>query len=216
MPDQGFDDVRASYDRVAAGYVRELFHELDQKPLDRQLLDQFTVRLTGHGPVCDLGCGPGHVTAYLRGRGLDVFGLDLSVGMVEEARRLSPEIEFRQGDLRVLDVPDSAWSGIVAFYSLLHVARGKLTAALRELWRVLRPGGLLLLAFHVGDGHIHRDELFGQPVALDFLFFRPAEMAGYLQQAGFTIEETIERDPYPDVEYPSRRCYLLAIRPDPE
>jgi len=82
--------------------------------------------------------------------------------------------------------------------------------ALGEMSRVLRPGGLLLLAFHVGDEMLHRDELWGKPIDLDFFFFRTSEIEAVLAEAGFEIEESTERDPYPDVEYPTRRVYILA------
>ena len=133
--------------------------------------------------------------------------------MVERARRLTPGVEFRQGDMMALDAPDGTWAGIAAFYSIIHIPRGDMARALGELRRVLRPGGLLLLAFHIGDDTIHLDEWWGQKVCVDFFFFRPDEVAGYLRAAGFEIEEIIEREPYPDVEHQSRRAYIFARRP---
>jgi SAM-dependent methyltransferase len=171
--DQALDDVHASYDRVAAEYALCISGELEHKPLDRQLLDRFAARVQGLGPVCDLGCGPGHVARYLHGRGVPVIGIDLSPVMVEQARRLNPGIEFRQGDMLRLDIDDEAWGGVVAFYSIIHVLRSKIAAALAETKRVLRPGGLLLLAFHVGDETLHLTELWGQAVSVDFHFLRP-------------------------------------------
>jgi SAM-dependent methyltransferase len=128
------------------------------------------------------------------------------------ARRLTPQIEFRQGDMLALDVPDESWAGIAAFYSIIHIRRSDLPQALGELRRVLRPGGLLLLAFHLGSDTVHLDEWWGHPVSVDFFFFQSEEMATYLRAAGFEIEEIIERDPYPDVEHPSRRGYIFARR----
>jgi len=206
-------DCQGSYDRVAEEYVRRIFDELRHKPLDRQLLDRFAARVRDAGPACDMGCGPGHVARYLHERGVQVCGVDLSPAMVERARGLTRAVEFGQGDLLALDAPDGAWAGIAAFYSLIHIPRGDMLRALGELRRVLRPGGLLLLAFHIGDEPIHLDEWWGHKVCVDFFFFRPGEMAGNLRAAGFEIEEIIEREPYPDVEHQSRRAYIFARRP---
>jgi SAM-dependent methyltransferase len=204
-------DLRDSYDRVAAEYAARIFDELTHKPLDRALLDRFAERVRGAGPVCDLGCGPGHVARYLHERGVDMFGVDLSPGMVAQAQQLNPGISFYQGDMLALNVPDGTWAGIVAFYCLIHVPHEQMVPALRELWRVLQPGGLLLTAFHLGeDETIHADEWWGQPVSLDFLFFRREAMEGYLQAADFVIEAVVERPPYPDVEHQSHRAYMLA------
>src|SRR3954469_25113172 len=170
------DHVERSYDRVAEEYALRISGELAHKPLDRQLLDRFAAEVEGLGLVCDLGCGPGDVARYLHDRGVQVTGLELSAAMVEQARRLNPGIAFRQGDMLALDVEDGAWGGIAAFYSIIHVPRARIAAALAEMHRVLRPGGLLLLAFHVGNETIHLDEWWGQPVELDFHFFRPDAM----------------------------------------
>jgi SAM-dependent methyltransferase len=211
--------LASSYDEVADEYVARIFDELRGKPLDRELLDRFADAVRDAGPVCDVGCGPGHVARYLHDRGVDVSGVDLSEGMLERARRLNPGVAFRRGDLAALGVEDGTWTGIVAFYSIIHVPRGEVVDALRELERTLRPGGILLIAFHVGEETLHLDELWGHPVALDFFFFTAEEMTGYLRSAGFRVEEVIERDPYPDLEYPSRRAYIRARkaegRPDP-
>jgi SAM-dependent methyltransferase len=206
-------DCQSSYDRVADEYVRRIFDELQHKPLDRQLLDRFAAQVRDVGPACDLGCGPGHVARYLHERGVQVCGVDLSPAMVERARALTPAVEFGQGDMMALDAPDGAWAGIVAFYSIIHILRGDMLQALGEVRRVLRPGGILLLAFHIGDGAVHLDEWWGRKVCVDFFFFRPDEMAGELRAAGFEIEEIIEREPYPDVEHQSRRAYIFARRP---
>lgn len=206
-------EVRASYDRVAEEYARRIAGELAHKPLDRELLDRFAERVRGAGPVADVGCGPGHVARYLAGRGVDVFGLDLSPAMVEQARALHPGVPFRVGDLTALQDGDGAWAGAVAYYSLIHLPRHSVPAALRELARVIRPGGPLLVSFHVGDEIRHMDDWWGHPVRLDFVFFGVEEMAGYLREAGFVVEVVTEREPYPEVEAQTRRAYLLATNP---
>ena len=142
-----------------------------------------------------------------------MFGIDLSPRMIDWARKRSPAIEFRVGDMRALELPDGALVGLVAFYALIHIDERDMAATLRELRRVLAPGGLLLIAFHVGEETVHRDELWGQPVSLDFRFLMPSLMVASLVEAGFVVLELVEREPYPEVEHPSRRGYLLARSP---
>jgi SAM-dependent methyltransferase len=213
MIDPKISDVQASYDVVADEYTRRIFDELEHKPLDCQLLDRFATRVQSIGPASDLGCGPGLVARYLQGRGVQVSGIDLSPAMVSLAQELNPGIEFKQGDMRSLDVEDGAWGGVVAFYSLIHIPPPEIVQVLGELRRVLRPGGMLLLAFHIGDKVLHLDEWWGRQVSLDFIFSRTEEMVGFLGSAGFQVEEVVEREPYPGVEHPSRRAYIFAEKP---
>jgi ubiquinone/menaquinone biosynthesis C-methylase UbiE len=142
-----------------------------------------------------------------------VIGVDLSAQMIEQARQLNPGLEFKQGNMLALEAADGAWAGIAAFYSIIHIPREEVVTALHELKRVLQPGGWLLVAFHLGTEVIHLDEWWEQPVSADFVHFLAPEMQAYLQAAGFLIEDLIERPPYPDVEYPSHRAYILARKP---
>jgi SAM-dependent methyltransferase len=206
-------DTARSYDTIADEYARRIYHELDGKPADRVILDRFAERLAGRGIVCDMGCGPGQIARYLAGRGVEMIGVDLSPGMVAKATALNPDIPFYTGNMLALEQPDEAWAGIAAFYAIIHIPPQQVAAALREMRRVLIPGGLLLLAFHIGNEALHVEEMWEQPVALDFWFYGAAEMAGYLEQAGYVVEEIIEREPYaPEVEHQSRRAYILARR----
>jgi len=208
--DQRINQPQTGYDPVAEEYAERFLHELAHKPFDRELLDRFAARLRGSGPVCDLGCGPGQIARYLHARGVAAFGMDLSPAMIQVAQRLNPDLHFEQGDMCALRAADETWAGIAAFYAIIHVPRSGVVSVLRELRRVLRSGGLLLLAFHIGDEVIHLDEWWDRPVSLDFYFFSLAEMDGYLREAGFVVEELLERAPYEAVEHPSRRGYIVA------
>lgn len=203
--------MQSSYDRVAAEYAGQFNNELDYKPYDRALLDRFADMVTqsGGGLVCDIGCGPGHVAQYLADRGVNAVGLDLSPEMVAEARKLHPALTFHAGDMRKLPFGDGQLAAITAFYSIIHIPRDGVADTLREWRRALRPGGRVLLAFHVGDQVVHLDEWWGEAVNLDFAFFTGDEMRGYLEAAGFAVEEAIERPPY-EQEHPSTRAYIVA------
>lgn len=205
--------LQAGYNKVAGHYVERIFNELDHKPLDRLLLDRFAESVGRSGRICDMGCGPGHVTNYLHRRGVNVFGVDLSSAMIDQARQLCPGIEFKTGNMLSLKLETESLAGIVAFYSIIHVPRDEVVTALSEMKRVLEPGGRLLLAFHIGDEILHLDEWWGESVSVDFVFFQTQEMRSYLERAGLEIYEIIEREPYKDVEHQSRRAYIFSRKP---
>lgn len=170
-------ELQTSYDRAAAEYAKRFYDELDRKPFDRKMLDWFIEKVNGVGTICDLGCGSGHIANYLHNRGLDVCGIDLSSGMVEQAQKLNPNITFQQGDMLSLDdFADNSFGGIAVFYSIIHVPRLLVVDALREMKRVLRSSGVLLLAFHIGQQTHHLEAWFDQRVFLDFHFFETAQM----------------------------------------
>jgi len=214
MDPQKLSECQSSYDRIAEEYTSRIAGELEHKALDRMLLDEFAARLRGAGRVCELGCGPGHVARYLHERGVDIVGIDLSAGMIEQARKLNPAIEFQQGNMLALDTEDGSWAAIVAFYSIIHIPRTDILQALREMFRALKPGGLLFLAFHIGMEVLREGNLWGHQVSLEVVFYARKEVERYLGLVGFAMEDSLERDPYaPEVEYQSRRAYIRARKP---
>jgi SAM-dependent methyltransferase len=208
---QGAEQVRAFYDAVAAEYAEQFADELAGKPLDRALLERFAGEVRGAGTVYDLGCGPaGQTTAFLHALGVDVRGMDLSPAGVAEAGRRHPGIVYETGDMLALPLADEAAAGILAFYSVVHFSPEQLRTALGEMHRVMRPGAPLLLAFHVGEQVVHVDEMFGRRASVEFRFHVVEDVEAALRGAGFGELETFVRDPYPDVEHPSRRAYVFA------
>jgi SAM-dependent methyltransferase len=211
MPER-FSGIQSSYDTVAEIYAEKFYHELDNKPFDRERLTQFAKRLQGRGYVCDLGCGPGHIARYLHNAGAQAFGVDLSFNMVRGALKLNAGLPFVQGDMLALPFADNALAGIAPFYSIIHLPGERVQGALNEMYRVLQPDGLLFLAFHGGEGDIHLDEWFGQSVYVDTSFFAPDEIRAKVENSGFDIERVEERPPS-EFEYPSVRVYILARKP---
>ncbi|WP_265864293.1 class I SAM-dependent methyltransferase [Streptomyces sp. SKN60] len=184
-------DTRTSYDTVAADYADLVRGLLDRTPYERAMLALFAdaVRASGGGPVADLGCGPGRITAHLGGLGLDVLGIDLSPAMIDVARREHPGTDFRVGSMTELDLPDGSMGGLVAWYSLIHVPDAELDRTLAHFHRALRPGGPLLLAFHAGDETRLKTEGYGgHPLRLHVHLREPEQLAGRLAAAGFAVE----------------------------
>lgn len=206
-------NTQTSYDQVAAEYAEKFKDEMDHKPFDRDCLDRLAREVGDLGPICDLGCGPGQIARYLHRQGVETLGVDLSPCMVAEAQRLNPDIHFHQGDMLCLPDAGHSWGGIAAFYCIIHIPREQVVDALREMKRVLKPGGMLLVTFHIGDEIKRLDEWWEKPVNLDFAFYQPDEMKTWLQEAGFELEEILVREPNPEVEVATRRAYVFARKP---
>ncbi|MEU8357134.1 class I SAM-dependent methyltransferase [Nonomuraea sp. NPDC048882] len=189
--DDWLSDTRTSYDTVASGYADQLRGAVAERPYVRAALELFAdlVRAAGDGPVADVGCGPGHVTAHLRDLGVDAFGIDLSPGMIDVARRDHPGLRFEVGSMTELDLPDASLTGLLAFWSLIHVPDDELPAVFGHFHRVLRPGGVLLTGFHVGDGSVLKTSGYGgRPMKVYVHRRRPEQVADLLRDAGFTVE----------------------------
>jgi ubiquinone/menaquinone biosynthesis C-methylase UbiE len=192
-PDTGgwLEDTQASYDTVADSYADLTRHLLDETPEERAILASFAdmVRAQGGGPVADVGCGPGRITAHLRQLGVDAFGIDLSPGMIEVARRDHPGLRFDLGSMTDLALADASLTGLVAWYSLIHVPDDDVSSVFAHFQRVLRPGGPLLLSFHVGDKPQLKTQGYGgHPMKVHVHHRRHGQVIAWLNDAGFAVE----------------------------
>jgi trans-aconitate methyltransferase len=205
--------VRRSYDAVAADYAARLGDELAHKPFDCARLRDLATRVGRRGVIGDVGCGPGHVTAFLAAQGADVVGLDLSPAMIAEARTRHPDCRFELADLHALGAAPGRFAALVLFYALIHEDDASLAQALAAGRAALSPGGLMLAAVHLGGASVRLEEWWGHPVALSFRFFAEGELDAAMARAGLRVLRSETRDPYAGVEYASRRAYVLAERP---
>ncbi|MFV0131470.1 class I SAM-dependent methyltransferase [Streptomyces sp. HMX112] len=206
-PSSSLPATAEAYDAVAARYAELVRGWLDGLPLDRAVLAAFAeaVRAGGAGPVAELGCGPGQVTAHLRDLGLDVLvGVDLSPVMIDLARRAHPDLRFEVGSMDALELADGTLGGIVSWYSVIHAPPQDLPPYLAEFRRVLAPGGHLLLAFFESEG--------GPVTAFDHkvvtAYRWPVDdLAGLAREAGFAEVGRMLREPIEGERY--RRGHLL-------
>jgi SAM-dependent methyltransferase len=180
---------------MAADYARLLPDLRAETDLDQAMLATFadlasTARL---GPVADLGCGTGRITAHLDSLGVDVFGIDLSQAMVEQARRSHPHLHFEVGSITGLNLADATAGGVLAWYSTIHTPPHALAQVFAEFSRVLAPGGFLLVGFHVGDEDCPRPVHVGDGVSVDAYDVAPERMAALTGEAGFAIQAQLLR-----------------------
>jgi ubiquinone/menaquinone biosynthesis C-methylase UbiE len=208
--DSWLADARTSYDTVATSYADLLRDSLPGLPYLRAALALFADLVHG-GPVADVGCGPGHVTAHLHDLGIDAFGIDISPGMIDIARRDHPGLRFEVGSMTDLRLADESVAGLLACWSLIHIPDDAVPAVFGGFRRVLRPGGPLMAGFHVGDESRLKTEGYGgHPMNVHVHKRRPDTMAAWLREAGFTVEAQLLTDP--DGQLPG--AILFARRSD--
>jgi ubiquinone/menaquinone biosynthesis C-methylase UbiE len=208
------DEIKQTYDNVATEYGEYAKHALAQKPLDRKILELFAERVGSSETVYDIGCGPGTVTRYLKSLGMNIIGIDISAKMVEIARKQNPKIHFEQGDVFNLKLKENTLGSIIAYYLIINFLRVDIPTVSKEMFRVLRQGGILLLTFHVGENTIPIEEYLGKKVTMKFVLFQPEEIKAILQRSGFQIDEIIVRRPYTDVERDLPKAYIFAQKPN--
>lgn len=210
--DRWLADTRISYDTVATSYADQLRDALAGEPYLRAALALFAemVHAAGGGPVADVGCGPGHVTAHLHGLGIEVFGIDLSPAMIDVARRDHPRLHFEVGSMTDLQLADASVAGLLAFWSFIHVPDDTVPQVFRHFRRVLRPGGPLLLGFHVGDEtRLKTHGYGGHPMRVYVHRRQPERVAAWLSEAGFTVEAQMLLD----LDESAPGAILFARRP---
>lgn len=202
MADDWLSETRASYDADATGYAEKVDGLLEASPYLRASLALFAdlVRDAGGGSVADVGCGPGYVTRHLHDLGVDAFGIDLSPEMIALARHDHPDLRFEVGTMTDLDLADHSVAGVIAFWSVIHIPDEVVPTVFAEFGRVLRPGGPVLVGFHVGDETIHTSEGYtGRPISVDSHRRTPQRVSDWLRDAGFTIDAELLMRPDDDV-----------------
>ncbi|MDP9847055.1 class I SAM-dependent DNA methyltransferase [Streptosporangium lutulentum] len=206
--------IRMSYDTVAVDYAERYGTALASMPLSRAMLAAFAelVQAAGGGPVADIGCGPGHVTAHLDALGVPAFGVDLSPGMVEVARRRHPGLRFGEGSMTALDLKDGELGGVLAWWSTHHIPWEQLPVVYAEFHRTLAPGGYLLLGTHVGDEHLRPQQGYGHPVSYESYLLPPDRIAELLTEAGFVVTARLLEEPREGQK--RQQVCLLARKPE--
>ena len=130
----------SAYDRVSETIADALGHvvaRLDPYPGEKCL---------------DVATGTGWTARLLKARGADVIGVDIGAGVIEAAKKLAPEIDFRLGDAEELDFADSSFDVVTSTFGVMFVARPE--DAARELARVCKKGGRLGICTWLPDGTI--------------------------------------------------------------
>jgi ubiquinone/menaquinone biosynthesis C-methylase UbiE len=202
--------IISAYNLTAENYSKQFIDELSHKHLDRIILKQFAEVNKG-GNCIDFGCGPGQTTKFLFDCGMEnIIGTDISPAMIAKAKEIHPHINFEIADMLNLQYKNNSFSSVIAFYAIVNFTFDEVKIAFKEINRVLKEGGQFLFSFHIGTEIKHVDNFLEKNVALDFYFFETEKIIDLLEETGFIVVDAIERFPYKDAEYPSKRAYILV------
>lgn len=205
--------ARQAYDLAAAQYHALFHNELDQKPYDQELLADFMSRLDPQAWILDAGCGPsGHIGAYLLGHASPILGIDISRACILMAKRHNPKLHYMQNDMSSMALANGSMGGVISYYSIIHCPKSMVSAFFKEFYRVLMPGGCLLVAVKAGMREAMQSDLLGIETEIYFSLFSEDEICGFLQQVGFTIEFIDRRDPY-HFEIENERVFAIGRKP---
>lgn len=178
--------VRQAYGAISHLYIDLFGRSSEVHPDDLALIVR---HLSLHpGVVLDVGCGPGHLTGYLRSLDVDAVGIDVVPEFIDHARSAHPEARFELGSTHQLPHADDSAVGILAWYSLIHVPPDDLDGVLDGLRRVLAPRGTLVAGFFAGDEVVE----FQHKVA-PAVYWPVDEFSARLVRAGFTEVERQQR-----------------------
>jgi ubiquinone/menaquinone biosynthesis C-methylase UbiE len=181
MSTSAWDETLESYDRTAPAYADVNW----RNRLHRQM-ERFEGSLPG-SHVLDLGCGPGRDVEWLHERGHHAVGMDVSTGMLAEARRRLPDAELVRADLADLPFPDFSFDGVWCCSVFVHLTRAQSAGGLVEIARVLRPGGAFYVGLEEGTEPEWRDDAHA---GRRYFHFRQAgELAAEIEEAGFRVED---------------------------
>ncbi len=203
--------VRDAYDAIAELYTKLALDDRDRETPDRDWLARLAeIARPHHGPVADLGCGPGHVVDHLARLGLNAIGYDLSPALVRQARATFPDRDFQVGDITALDVDASSLGGIVSRYSLIHMVPDRLPTIFDQWREMLEPGAPVLVSFFAAPSVERHGSPFDHKVVTAFELF-PATITDQLEAAGFADTEVGLRGPL-GFERPLDHATVLARR----
>jgi SAM-dependent methyltransferase len=211
------ETTKAFYDAVAAQYAQLLPDATVEPPIDLAMIAQFVGEVGGGASpkVLDAGCGTGRMIAHLGSldAALTVTGFDLSPEMLKQARTAHPETQLVEGELTALPFADGEFDGVLAWYSIIHTPPHGLHGILTEFHRVLRPGGVALLAYQAGTGERSASEAYGQEVELHAYLHHSPYVAAALEAARLTPVTRLDREPRPSERH--AQGFILARRAGP-
>jgi ubiquinone/menaquinone biosynthesis C-methylase UbiE len=181
-----YERNRSAYDRIVLKFAKRNHVSLEGDLLG--LAQKLVQHVGTGGRILDIGCGTGRDMSYFESQGIRTTGLDLSAGMLAFA--LS-EVKggLAQMNMCRMGIRDASFEGAWSCASLLHVPKKDAPIALREVRRILKPGGMFMLFLQEGTAESWNGG-YVPGVRRFFARYQVGEMGSLLLHSGFDIQET--------------------------
>ena len=202
--------VTEGYDGIALEYL-ELVKSMGST-VRTKYLDMLTDLLSPGAAVLELGCGAGvPMTRRLVDEGFLVTGVDISPEQLALAEKNVPEATLVLGDMTTLELDDNSYDAVTAFYSITHIPRVEHPDLIKSIFKLLKPGGILLVNFGKDDlpDSVEADWL-GKPMF--FSHYDADTSEEMIRKTGFDI---ISADDEPEMEYDRPVCFRWFVARKP-
>jgi ubiquinone/menaquinone biosynthesis C-methylase UbiE/Sec-independent protein translocase protein TatA len=212
--DEGAESLSGKAKRLGVAelyaHIEKNYVEAFQQPSDN--IDDFLAHYKNRSVhILDAGCGPGVDIAYLYDKGHQVTGLDLSMNMVDQARKKCSAAIIKQGDMREMPFGDAEFEGLISSYSIIHLKKDEVPQVFAEFNRVLISGGYLFIGFQAGAPvEKWMNEPFDPSVEFFLNVSNIHEIRSLLEEAGFDILEIFERPFTSEEELPFEKVSMVA------
>lgn len=213
--------VRTAYDQVADSYADHFRSTEPEAPVELAMIEHFASLLPGQKRVLDAGCGAGRLLPVLAELTCSVEGVDLSPGMIRRAQQDHPSFATQVASLSHLPHPDGSLDGYFSWYSTIHSPDEDLPHIFGEAHRVLRTGGVILVAFQSGQGTRDLSDAYrrhGHDITLERYNRTPQQVATLFAAAGLQEVAHLERQPAGAHERDSQAVVIARRSPleDPD
>ena len=177
-----------TYNKIASIYAKYSEDQLMQFQLSR-----FESLLSGKR-ILDAGSGSGRDVEYFLEDGFKPIGVDLSLGLIKEAKKRVPKGEFLKQDFRKTKFKDNSFDGIWSVTSLIHLPKEEIKKTLKEFHRLLDKDGIVYISVKKGTGskEIKKEKYNNEPRT--FYFYEQIEMEELVKEFGFKIISSESND----------------------
>lgn len=182
--------IKTTYDKIAEIYS-DTYFDRDVNTLKNVLID-FTGLIPKKSLMLDVGSGTGNFTKHFLGKGYKVISIDISDGMLTVAKRNVPEGDFRKMDAISLDFPENYFDAVFLKSLLVNIEKKNVPNVLEEVYRVLKPNGLVLISIYIGKGEHVIDEPLKPCLKMLFNFYSQKEAEKTIKSSGLNVMKVIE------------------------